>query len=72
MSGTTLAFAIVTVVLLAKLVQTWIESRNQQPEVDEDWQDTLDKIERLEERIQVLERIVTENRYDLKREIDRL
>ena len=72
MSGTTLAFAIVTVVLLAKLVQTWIESRNQQPEIDEDWQDTLDKIERLEERIQVLERIVTENRYDLKREIDSL
>ena len=33
---------------------------------------TLEKIDQLEERIRVLERIITENRYDLKKEIDSL
>ncbi|NNF49321.1 MAG: hypothetical protein HKN65_05660, partial [Woeseiaceae bacterium] len=42
--------------------------KNQDPELDE----TLAHIEELEERIRVLERIVTENRTDLKREIDGL
>jgi hypothetical protein len=32
----------------------------------------LAKIDQLEERIRVLERIVTENRYDLKKEIESL
>ena len=32
----------------------------------------LAQMNALEERIRVLERIVTENRFDLKREIDRL
>jgi hypothetical protein len=34
--------------------------------------DTLAQIDALEERIRVLERIVTENKFDLRREIDRL
>jgi hypothetical protein len=34
--------------------------------------DTLAQIDALEERIRVLERIVTENKVDLRREIDRL
>ena len=38
------------------------------PDIDE----TLEKMARLEERIRVLERIITENKYDLKREIDNL
>lgn len=43
--------------------------RDQQgPAVDE----TLAQLEALEERIKVLERIITENKFDLKREIDRL
>jgi hypothetical protein len=33
---------------------------------------TLEKIDQLEERIRVLERIITEKRYDLKKEIDSL
>lgn len=32
----------------------------------------MQKIDQLEERIRVLERIITENRYDLKKEIDSL
>jgi hypothetical protein len=42
------------------------------PESNEELEETLAKIEILEERIQVLERIITENRFDLKKEIDSL
>lgn len=34
--------------------------------------ETLSQLEALEERIRVLERIVTEKKFDLKREIDKL
>lgn len=70
--GMTLAFLIVTVALLASVAKTWIEHRHKTPDVDDDLRETLDKIDVLEERIRVLERIVTENRYDLKKEIDSL
>ena len=68
----TFVFLTVTVVLCAKLVQTYIERRNKTRSEDEADAETLLKIDRLEERIQVLERIVTEDRYDLKRRIDNL
>jgi hypothetical protein len=68
----TFAFMTVTVVLCAKLIQTYIESRNKARSENEVADDTLLKIDRLEERIQVLERIVTEDRYDLKKRIDNL
>jgi hypothetical protein len=72
MNGLTFAFLIVTVVMISKVAQIWIETRNAKPEVDEEFEGTLAKIASLEERIQVLERIVTEDRFDLKREIDSL
>lgn len=34
--------------------------------------DALDRIDDLEERVRVLERVVTDDRYDLKRQIDDL
>lgn len=41
--------------------------------VDEDGNSiSLNRIEQLEERVAVLEKIVTDRRYDLKEEIDRL
>ena len=63
---------IVGIVTCANVLQTYFKHRNKQPEVDEELEDTLAKMERLEERIKVLERIVTENRFDLKNEIDSL
>jgi hypothetical protein len=63
---------IVAIVMCARVVQTYLKQRRKEPEVDTELENTLAKIEVLEERIRVLERIVTENRFDLKKEIDRL
>lgn len=64
--------AIVAIVMLARLVDTWLKQRKQKPSGDEDLAETLVRLEQLEERIRVLERIVTENRVDLKQQIDSL
>jgi hypothetical protein len=72
MSGFTFAFLVITVVLLAKLIQVYLENRHRKNESEDDIERTLAKIDSLEERIQVLERIITESRFDLKRQIDGL
>jgi hypothetical protein len=59
-------------VLLAQLAQTWLEQRKSPSNATGDAEEMLAKIDQLEERIRVLERIVTENRYDLKKEIESL
>ena len=63
---------LVFIVTCGELVKTWMKQKNEMPEHDEELVDTLTKIDQLEERIKVLERIVTENRFDLKKEIDSL
>ncbi len=63
---------IVGIVMCAKVLQTYLQQRKNVPEVDTELEDALAKIDVLEERIRVLERIVTENRFDLKEEIDKL
>jgi hypothetical protein len=50
----------------------YLKRRKEEPEANEELVETLTKIELLEERIQVLERIITENKFDLKEEIDSL
>ncbi len=68
----TFVFLIVLVCLVAGVARSWIEQRKKGDRSDEEIADTLQKIEQLEERIRVLERIVTENRVDLKQQIDSL
>jgi hypothetical protein len=68
----TFVFLTVTVVLCAKLIQTYIENRGKNRSEDESANEMMLKVDRLEERIQVLERIITEDRYDLKKRIDNL
>lgn len=63
---------LVFIVTCGQLVKTWMKQKSEMPETDSELEDTLAKIDRLEERIKVLERIVTENRFDLKKEIDSL
>ena len=63
---------IVAIVFTADTIQKYLKMKNQERDRDPELDETLAHIEELEERIRVLERIVTENRTDLKREIDRL
>ena len=63
---------IIAMVMCANIIQTCLKQRKKEPEVNEELEETLAKIDLLEERIQVLERIITENRFDLKKEIDSL
>lgn len=63
---------LVSIVMCANIIQTWIKQKKTKPETNEELDETLAKIDYLEERIKVLERIITENRFDLKNEIDSL
>lgn len=64
---------IVAIVFTADTIQKYMKMKNtKSAEKHPDLEETLAEMERLEERIRVLERIVTENRYDLGKEIDSL
>lgn len=64
---------IVAIVFTADTIQKYLKIKNAEkkgPNVE--LEETLAQIERMEERIKVLERIITENKYDLGEEIDNL
>lgn len=63
---------LVTIVMVSQIVRTWLKERDKTPKSQEALEETLRKMEHLEERVRVLERIITENRFDLKNEIDSL
>jgi cell division protein FtsB len=64
---------IVAIVFTADTIQKYLKMKDEEKKVqDPELEETLAQIERLEERIKVLERIVTENKYDLSREISEL
>ena len=63
---------IVAVVLAANTIQQYLKLRHRKEDQGAIAEETREQLDRLEERIRVLEKIVTENKYDLKEEIDRL
>lgn len=63
---------LVSIVMCAEIIKTWIKRKKSKPEDNTELMETISKIDVLEDRIKVLERIITENRYDLKKEIDSL
>ncbi|MCP5089419.1 MAG: hypothetical protein GY949_00695 [Gammaproteobacteria bacterium] len=64
---------IVAIVFTADTIQKYLKTKNaEKQESDPELEETLAQIERMEERIKVLERIVTENKYDLGQEINNL
>jgi cell division protein FtsB len=63
---------IVAIVVAGDTLQKYMKLKQSKQPDNEEIDRTLAEIERLEERIRVLEKIVTENKYDLKREIDAL
>jgi len=73
MSGSYLfVLCIIAIVMCASVARSYLTHKSTKPETDAELEETLAKIDVLEERIRVLERIVTENRFDLKNEIDNL
>ena len=54
------------------LLKTWIGKRPDPVASDGEADQMMDRIDMLEERIRVLERIITDGRHDLKQEIDQL
>ena len=63
---------IVAIVMTADTIQKIYKVRAQKKTNDEVADDELAKLDQLEERIRVLERIVTEDKHDLRREISSL
>lgn len=63
---------IVAIVMTADTIQKYMKMKSKNQNLGPDMEETLRQMEALEERIRVLERIVTENKYDLKREISNL
>lgn len=63
-------FCIVVVACATGVLREYFKARSVREDRASD--DTLAQIDALEERIRVLERIVTERRFDLKQEIERL
>ena len=66
-----MVFAIVFIVLFAAMFKHWLEYRQNAGHSGHD-DATDDRVRRLEERVEVLERIVTDSGYDLRRELSRL
>jgi len=58
---------VVLIVFVYKTIETYIKSRPEQAKAGED-SDLDAELHALEERVRVLERIVTDERYDLKRQ----
>lgn len=63
---------IVAIVFTADTIQKYMKMKNSKKAPDPELEETLAYIEKLEERIRVLERIVTEDKVDLRKEIDKL
>ena len=63
---------IVAVVLAANTVQQYLKLRHSKEDRNTLGDDTQAQLDALEERIRVLERIVTENKIDLREEINKL
>ena len=63
---------IVAIVFTASTIRRISENRSARNEADSDTEELLAKIDALEDRIRVLERIVTERKFDLEREISSL
>jgi|TARA_B100000315_G_scaffold244669_1_gene269500 hypothetical protein len=62
---------IVAISVTAGIVDKYLKTRQKEANVSVD-EGVYTELEQLSERIEVLEKIVTDSRYDLSKEIDRL
>lgn len=63
---------IVAIVLFANTIQQYLKLRHRKEDKNVLADETQAQLDALEERIKVLERIVTENKFDLRDEISKL
>jgi hypothetical protein len=63
---------IVGIVMVAQVIDSYLKAKAKAAASNALGDETQGRIDDLEERIRVLERIVTENKHDLKREINEL
>lgn len=63
---------LVAIVVTADTIQKIYKARTTKQASDADTDEAMAKLDQLEERIRVLERIVTESTHDLRQEINRL
>ena len=63
---------IVAIVLAANTVQQYLKLRHRKEDKSTLSEETQAQLDALEDRIKVLERIVTENKFDLRDEINKL
>lgn len=66
-----MVFAIVFIVMFATMFKSWLSYRQSAGHSAHD-EAADDRLRRLEERVEVLERIVTDRGYELRRELSRL
>lgn len=62
------AFALVALVFIFKLVKTMLSQKRLAPREAPVTPELLERLRQVEERVRVLERIVTDERYDLKQQ----
>ena len=72
MNSLVYVLCIVAIVCTAGVIKEYLKTRAKKAERGVDANETLAEMEVLEERVRVLERIVTESKIDLRREIDKL
>jgi len=72
MNPFTMVVWIVGIVMIAQIISNYLKAKAKAVDTSSLNEETYGRIDELEERIRVLERIVTESKRDLKREINEL
>ncbi|MDX1515834.1 MAG: hypothetical protein R3288_03285 [Woeseiaceae bacterium] len=72
MSSYAFILTIIAIGCATAVISEYLKGRRNARKDDPKIEAALAELDALEERVRVLERIVTENKFDLKREIDRL
>ncbi len=60
---------IIFIVFATGALKHYLTLRHKTPKLDDDTRERLARVDELEERVQVLEKIVTDRNYDLKQQI---
>ena len=68
MRGLELVALIVFICVAAGVINNWLKNRGKRPQQPDDLEERLRKLSELEERVEVLEKIVTDRKFDLEQQ----